>query len=113
MLKAMPSPKGTNHDRRFIIDRSRPTAAYDAALSDEGALALLNFLKTKLSDEDFRQACSLAGVDPHMSMDDDVGGPEPFRGMPLRGGEKFGQDEKSGGLSAATRAAMARIKVSI
>lgn len=99
MLKAMPSPKGTNLDRRFIIDRSRPSAAYDAALSDESALKLLEFLRGKLSDEDLSDFCKLAGVDAGVSMDD---GPEPFPGMPLRGGGKFGQDI----LSAALRGRM-------
>ncbi len=112
MRVRMPSPRGTNTENLYI-DRSFTGVAYDEALPPDAAAALLTFLTPKLTEEDLIEFCELAGIDRQMTMDNDIGGPAPFRGMPLRGGGKFGQDKKPGGLSALTRAAMARIKVSV
>ena len=61
MLKPMPSPRGTNREHRFIIDRS-PRAAYDAAISDETAIELLEFVRDKLSPEDHAKLAEMLGA---------------------------------------------------
>jgi hypothetical protein len=95
MRTPMPSPRGTNHARLFV----NPRGAYDAALSEESAADLLVFLTGKLSDADLAEFCKMAGIDQGVTMDS----PEPFAGMPLVGGAKFGED-------SATKAMFARIK---
>jgi hypothetical protein len=105
MRTPMPSPRGTNHARLFV--NSNPRGAYDAALSEESAAALLAFLHGKLSDADLAEFCKMAGIDAGMSMDE----PEPFKGMPLPGGGKFGQDSTPAKI-AQVRALASRIRVS-
>jgi hypothetical protein len=78
----MPSPTGMNRAGLFI-NRPRVGAAYDALpesgleeekeaerLSKDAAGALHEFLKGKLSEEDLREFCRMAGIDdPALSMD--------------------------------------------
>lgn len=85
MLRPMPSPRGTNVARRYIVDRSLRGAAYDEAPKD-AMLELLEFLRGKLSDSDLGKFCEMAGIDGGTAMDDERGGPVPFKGMPQRGG---------------------------
>ena len=65
-----PSPKGTNLEKLFY---SNPRGAYDEALSDEAATALMLFLKERLSESDFAEAVRLGkGVlDDGAAMDDE------------------------------------------
>jgi hypothetical protein len=62
MLKAMPSPSGTNYEKLFLPDRG-PSAAYDAAPDDETGVQMpariLEFLAGKLSGEDMSHLKSL------------------------------------------------------
>jgi hypothetical protein len=59
MLKAMPSPLGTNHEGLYIRDCG-PQAAYDAAREDENMPAkILEFLAGKLSPQDMSQLKTL------------------------------------------------------
>ena len=105
MRTPMPSPRGTNRAGLFL--NSNPRGAYDAALSEESAAALLAFLQGKLSDADLAEFCKTAGIDAGITADE----PEGFRGMPLPGGGKFGQDSTPAKI-AQVRALASRIKVS-
>lgn len=122
-VRAMPSPKNTNVERRFIVDR-RPTAAYDVkgglsdGLSDEVVMRVIERLREKLSDDVFAQVCTALEVDdPYMSMDDE-GGPPAFRGRPTPGGKILGEDARRHPAMDAKRSFAerfpnaARIKVS-
>jgi hypothetical protein len=82
----MPSPRGTNHARLFLV--TNPRAAYDAMPDDKKA-ELIEFLRGLLSEEDHKRAVQLIS-DPDAAMDS----PEPFKGMPQPGGGKFGQDAR-------------------
>jgi hypothetical protein len=108
----MPSPRGTNHARRFVVDRSLRGAAYDEAPS-EAALNVYEFCRGKLSEEDHLELAKLLGIDPHMSMDNEEGGPVPFRGMPERGGGQAQDGRRAiAGLTGKTLAHVMSIKVS-
>lgn len=113
MLRPMPSPTGRNVEKRYIIDRRAPLAAYDEMpdMGDADKLKLLEFLRDKLSPEDHRTAARLLDTDVDAAMDDGRGGPEPFKGMPEPSGTKFGQDSASPALQRA-RVNAARIRVS-
>ena len=61
---AMPSPRGTNHERAFLPAGSRVTAAYDAEM-DEGEAdyaALLSFLADKLEAGDLMKVKRMLGL---------------------------------------------------
>jgi hypothetical protein len=96
MLKAMPSPSGRNTEKLYYIHRRPPLAAYDEmpGMGDEEKLRLLEFLRNRLSPEDHRAVAKLLGADVDAAMDDEDGGPKPFKGMPEPGGTKFGQDAR-------------------
>ena len=69
MKIAMPSPRGTNHARLFIT--GNPTGAYDE--KTEAGESLVEFLRSKLSPEDFTEFCRLAKIDDDAAaMDDDL-----------------------------------------
>ena len=106
MRTPMPSPRGTNRAGLFL--NRNPGGAYDAALSEESAAELLAFLQGKLSEEDLSRFCAMAGIDAGIAADE----PEGFRGMPLPGGGKFGEDSSIGKI-ARIRALASRIKVNV
>jgi len=64
MLKAMPSPSGTNYENLFINDRG-PSAAYDAApeggeaVSASAAAKLEEFARGKMNGPDYAQFMQL------------------------------------------------------
>lgn len=70
MLRSMPSPSGTNHERLFIRGRG-PVAAYDAAegLTDDVIARLKAFLKGKISDEDLAKIEELLMNNSEMAND--------------------------------------------
>jgi hypothetical protein len=103
----MPSPRGTNHARLFLI--ANPRGAYDEALPGDNVAELLTFLRGKLSPADFTEFCRLGKFDEGITMDN--GGPEPFAGMPRPGGGKFGQDSASRSVLDRIRANAARIGI--
>jgi hypothetical protein len=89
MLRAMPSPTGRNTEGLYIIARRNPQMAFDEApgpMTDEDKLALLNFLRDRLSEEDHRAAAKLLGADPDAAMDD--------LDLPKSGLGKFAQDAR-------------------
>lgn len=94
-IRAMPSPRGTNREKRFIVDRSG--AAYDAALTDEAALELLEFLRGKLSDRDLDEFCRLARIDAGEAMDDEH---ELEKRMPRPTTNEQAQDQARARLAA-------------
>ena len=109
MISAMPSPKSTNRERFFVVHRGA-RAAYDEmpkGMSDEQKLELVGFVRSRLNDADFGEFCKMLDIDPGI-VADSTAGPEPFRGMPERGGGKFGEDSRH---SKAFQLA-SRIKVS-
>jgi hypothetical protein len=101
----MPSPKNTNRAGLFI--NRGPAGAYDAAPDGENTDLIL-FLRERLNDADFAEACRIGKLDAGITMDDENGGPEPFKGMPQR----FGQDSAMNATLARVRAHASRIKVS-
>jgi hypothetical protein len=120
MRVPMPSPRGTNRAGLFITKnpvaaydesirrRRRPDAARRAVARDEKPAVseeLIEFLRTKLSLEDFDAWCMLAKIDDSNEAMDDEGGPEPFAGMPKRGGE-IGEDAISARMKARIRRAV-------
>jgi hypothetical protein len=62
----MPSPRGTNHAGLFLV--SNPAGAYDA-MPDDQAAALILFLKERLTDADFSEACRIGKLDEGVTMD--------------------------------------------
>lgn len=76
--------------RRPIRALRYPRHAFDGQLDEAAAAELYTFLQGKLSEADLAEFCKRAGIDAGMSMDE----PEPFKGMPLPGGKKFGEDSR-------------------
>jgi hypothetical protein len=113
MRRPMPSPRGTNHAGLFLS--TTPVAAYDElppgfrrttterkkpmrrsptrfsfdAMPGGKAAELILFLKERLSEEDFSEACRLGGLDAGITMDE----PAAYSGMRKPAGN-FGQDAR-------------------
>jgi hypothetical protein len=84
--------------RRFASTRRATRFAFDE-MPEDAVAELLTFLRSKLNEADFSEACRLGGLDAGITMDN--GGPEPFAGMP-RPGRELGLDARRG-LSLAER----------
>jgi hypothetical protein len=109
MRTPMPSPRNTNFAKLYL--NTKPAGAYDAALPDDQAAALILFLQERLSEADFTEACRIGKLDAGITMDDENGGPERFKGTPQPGGGKFGEDSAMSATLARIRKNSARIKV--
>jgi len=103
MLRAMPSPSGNNSMKLYYIDRN-PKGAYDELKPVDDALGLkvLEILREHLTPEEHAAVAEALGADSNAAMDNE-GGPEPFRGMPQRGGSQYEQDRhRRPAMDAAT-----------
>ena len=82
-MRSMPSPTGRNSARLTLPASfpqvAGPIAAYDAALSEEAATALMLFLKERLNESDFAEAVRLSKgqLDDAQAMDRDDDLPTP------------------------------------
>ena len=92
----LPSPKGTNLEKLFF--NSNPRAAYDEALSEEAATALMLFLKERLSDSDFAEAVRLGKgiLDDAQAMDDES---ELNERMPMAKTNEAAMDQRRAALA--------------
>jgi hypothetical protein len=120
MLKAMPSPSGSNRAGLYII-RNDFGAAYDSVpvfvdpldagmdgvegLSADACEKLLEFLRGKVSSEDLAEIEALFTKNKN----DDLGqdDPPPVKGMPQTGGKIYGEDKLRKLISDARRRQMA------
>jgi hypothetical protein len=74
--------------RRSFTRTNRTRFAFDA-MPDDKAAELLLFLKSRLSEEDFNEACRLGKLDSGITGDE----PAPYSGM-RKPAVNFGQDAR-------------------
>jgi hypothetical protein len=100
MLKAMPSPSGTNIEGLYIRDCG-PSAAYDAARDDENMPAkILEFLAGKLSPQDMSQLKTLlqgSAEDEDAETEEERQARLAKRGNEWGGAYSFASDSCTGG----------------
>ncbi len=74
-----------------LLEQLMP-GSFEGVEDADPASAVEEFLKDKLSDSDLARVCGMLRGD--VNGDDDIGGPERFRGMPERGGKMIGDSRR-------------------